>query len=142
MGLLDSVIGGLMSGSGGASSPMAGVLMNLLGGGQGTALPGQATGNQITAQGQSSAGGLSGLLSAFEQAGLGQVAQSWVGSGPNQSVSPQQLQNVFGQGQVQSMASQAGMEPNSFLAQLAQHLPNAVDSVTPDGRLPEGTVSV
>jgi uncharacterized protein YidB (DUF937 family) len=81
-------------------------------------------------------------LSAFEQAGLGQVAQSWVGSGPNQSVSPQQLQNVFGQGQVQSMASQAGMEPNSFLAQLAQHLPNAVDSVTPDGRLPEGTVSV
>jgi uncharacterized protein YidB (DUF937 family) len=142
MGLLDSVIGGLMSGSGGSSSPMAGVLMNLLGGGRASGMPVQATGNPIVGQGQSAAGGLGGLLSAFEQAGLGQVAQSWVGSGPNQPVSPQQLQNVFGQGQVQSMASQAGMEPNSFLAQLAQHLPNAVDGATPEGRLPEGTISV
>jgi uncharacterized protein YidB (DUF937 family) len=142
MGILDSVIGGLMSGSGGSSSPMAGVLMNLLGGGHATGMPGQATGNPIMGQGQNAAGGLSGLLSAFEQAGLGQVAQSWMGSGPNQPVSPQQLQNVFGQGQVQSMASQAGMEPNSFLAQLAQHLPNAVDGATPEGRLPEGTISV
>jgi uncharacterized protein YidB (DUF937 family) len=142
MGLLDSVIGGLMSGSGGGSSPMAGVLMNLLGGGQTGAGSGQGINNQFSDRGQGIAGGLGGLLSAFEQAGLGQVAQSWVGNGPNQSVSPQQLQNVFGQGQVQSMASQAGMEPNSFLAQLAQHLPNAVNGMTPEGRLPEGTVSV
>src|ERR1700710_1042188 len=137
MGLLDSVVGSLLGWAGG-SSPMGGVLMNLLGGsqvGSSGMSGGQTLGGQSSSQGVS--GGLGGLLSAFEQAGLGHVAQSWVGNGPNQSVSPQQLQNVFGQGQVQSMAGGRGWEPNSFLAQLAQHLPNAVDSVTPDGRLPE-----
>ena len=129
MGLLDSVLGSLMGSSGGGASPMGGVLSSLLGGG------GQ--------QGGGMAGGLGGLVSQFEQAGLGHVAQSWVGNGPNQSVSPQQLQSVFGEQQVQGMASQAGMQPNDFLSQLSQHLPNAVNGMTPNGRLPdEGTMSV
>jgi uncharacterized protein YidB (DUF937 family) len=137
MGLLDSVIGGLMGGQGG-SSPMAGVLMNLLGGGQGA---GSGLGTQsIGRQGQ---GGLGGLLASFEQAGLGHIAQSWVGTGQNQQVTPDQLQRVFGQARVQSMADQAGMEPQGFLSQLAQHLPHVVDQMTPQGRVPdEGTVSV
>ena len=142
MGLLDSVVGSLLGGAGG-SSPMGGVLMNLLGGsqvGSSGMSGGQTLGGQSSSQGVS--GGLGGLLSAFEQAGLGHVAQSWVGNGPNQSVSPQQLQNVFGQDQVQNMAGQAGMQPNDFLSQLSQHLPNAVHAMTPDGQLPEGTVSV
>ena len=88
-------------------------------------------------------GGLGGLVSSFEQAGLGHLAQSWVGNGPNQPVSPQQLQNVFGDQQVQGMASQAGMAPGDFLSQLSQHLPAAVHGMTPNGQLPdEGTVSV
>ena len=88
-------------------------------------------------------GGLGGLMSQFEQAGLGHIAQSWTGNGPNQPVSPDQLQSVFGQNQVQTMASQAGMQPHDFLSQLAQHLPNAVDQMTPNGQYPnEGTVSV
>jgi uncharacterized protein YidB (DUF937 family) len=130
MGLLDSVLGGLMGGnSGGGNSPMGGVLSSLLGGG------GQS-------QGQST-GGIGGLVSQFEQAGLGHIAQSWVGNGPNQSVSPDQLQSVFGQSQVQSMASQAGMQPHDFLSQMSQHLPNAVDQMTPNGQVSnEGTVSV
>jgi uncharacterized protein YidB (DUF937 family) len=137
MGLLDSVIGGLMGGQGG-SSPMGGVLMNLLGGGQGAAAGFATQGSGMQAQ-----GGLAGLLGSFEQAGLGHIAQSWVGSGQNQPVSPDQLQRVFGQDRVQSMADQAGMEPQGFLAQLAQHLPNAVDQMTPQGRVSdEGTVSV
>jgi uncharacterized protein YidB (DUF937 family) len=137
MGLLDSVIGGLMGGQGG-SSPMAGVLMNLLGGGQGAGSRLETQG--VGAQGQ---GGLSGLLASFEQAGLGHVAQSWVGTGKNQQVTPDQLQQVFGQDRVQSMADQAGMEPQGFLAQLSQHLPSAVDQMTPQGRVSdEGTVSV
>jgi uncharacterized protein YidB (DUF937 family) len=87
--------------------------------------------------------GLGGLVSQFEQAGLGHIAQSWVGNGPNQPVSPPQLQRVFGQNQVESMASQAGMQPTDFLSQLSQHLPNAVNGMTPNGRLPdEGTMSV
>ena len=124
MGLLESVIGGLL---GGGSSPMGSVLSSLLGG----------------AQGGASAGGLGGLISSFQQAGLGQIAQSWVSNGPNQPVSPQQLHNVFGDQQVQSMAGQAGMQPNDFLTQLSQHLPSAVNGMTPNGQLPnEGTVSV
>ena len=88
-------------------------------------------------------GGLGGLLSAFEGAGLGHIAQSWVGNGPNQPVSPQQLQGVLGDDQVQSMASQSGMAPNDFLSQLSQHLPNVVHGMTPNGQLPdEGSVSV
>jgi uncharacterized protein YidB (DUF937 family) len=134
MGLLDSVIGSLMGGgTGSTSSGMGGVLSSLLGGGPTTG----------AAPGYGGSGGLGGLLSKFEQGGLGQTFQSWVGSGPNQPVSPQQLQGVFGQNQVQGMASQAGMEPHDFLSQLSQHLPRAVDALTPNGQLPtEGSMSV
>ena len=142
MGLLESVIGGLMGGNaGGASSPMGSILSGLLNGQMGN----QGMNNQgTTSSGMGGlAGGLGGLLSQFENAGLGQVAQSWVSNGPNQPVSPQQLQNVFGEQQVQGMANQAGMQPGDFLSQLAQHLPNAVNGMTPNGRLPdEGSMSV
>lgn len=133
MGLLDTVIGGLMGGSGGGASPMGGVLSSLLGGGQ---QQGQQGGGGM-------AGGLGGLMSSFQQAGLGHIMDSWVGNGANQSVSPSQLQSVFGEGQVQNMASQAGMQPHDFLSQLSQHLPQAVNGMTPNGSLPnEGTMSV
>jgi uncharacterized protein YidB (DUF937 family) len=123
MSILNQIIGGVLGSSGGASSPLQGVLANILGGGL--------------------AGGLGGLIAAFQQAGLGHIADSWVRSGPNQPVSPEQLQNVFGADRVNDMASHAGMQPGDFLSQLSQHLPNAVDRLTPNGRLPdEGTVSV
>ena len=135
MGLLDTVLGSLMGGAAGSASPMGSVLSSLLGGG------GQQGGMGMAQGGMG--GGLGGLISQFEQAGLGHVAQSWVGNGPNQPVSPQQLQSVFGEQQVQGMASQAGMQPTDFLSQLSQHLPNAVHGMTPNGRLPdEGTISV
>ena len=138
MGILDSVIGSVLGGgAGGSSSPMGGILSGLLGGNQGG---GQQAGGMAN---QGTGSGLGGLLSKFEQAGLGNVAQSWVGNGQNQLVSPQQLSNVFGEKQVQGMASQAGMQPHDFLSQLSQHLPKAVDRMTPNGQLPdEGTMSV
>ncbi len=130
MGLLDQVLGGLLGGGAGTSSPIGGILSTLL---SGNTQQGVAGG----------VGGVGGLVSMFEQAGLGHIAQSWVGNGPNQAVSPQQLQNVLGQDRVQSMASQSGMEPHDFLSQLSQHLPNAVNGMTPNGTVPdEGTVSV
>lgn len=135
MSLLSNVVSGLLGGSGGGS-PMQGVLMNLLGGQQGTGW--QQGQNQGAGQ-----GGLGGLISAFSQAGLGDVVQSWIGHGTNQPVSPTQLRNVFGEDRVQNMANQSGMAPTDFLSQLSQHLPRAVDGMTPNGRLPdEGTVSV
>ncbi len=153
MGLLDTVLGSLMGGAGGGASPIQGVLTNMLGGGQQQGMPQQGMQQQGMPQqggmqqpgmgGGMMGGGLGGLISAFEGAGLGHIAQSWVGNGPNQPVSPQQLQGVLGDDQVQSMASQSGMAPNDFLSQLSQHLPNAVHGMTPNGRMPdEGSVSV
>jgi uncharacterized protein YidB (DUF937 family) len=123
MALLDQILGNVLqphqTGTGSSSSGIGGVLMNMLAGG----------GNRTAGTG----GGLGGLLSSFEQAGLGHIAQSWIGNGPNQPVSPQQ----------QTMAGHAGMAPHDFLSQLSQHLPRVVDGVTPNGQLPdEGTLSV
>ena len=133
MGILESVIGTLLGGSqGGAAAPLGGGLSSVLGGSQ----AGSAGAGGM-------AGGLGGLLSQFQQAGLGNIAQSWIGNGANQPVSPQQLQNVFGENQVQDMANQAGMQKGDFLSQLSQHLPHAVDQMTPGGQVPdEGSMSV
>jgi uncharacterized protein YidB (DUF937 family) len=132
MSLLTQVIGGVLGGAGGSSSP----LQNVLGGGQQGGVGGMGG---MGAQG----GGLGDLVAGFQRAGLGHIADSWVGTGPNHPVSPDQLRNVLGQDRVQDMADQAGMDQSSLLSQLAQHLPKAVDGMTPNGRLPdEGTVSV
>ncbi len=134
MGILDSVIGGLLGG--GTNSPMGAVLGQILGGG------GQG-GGMFGGAGAPASGGLGGLIGQLRQAGLGQQVDSWIGPGQNQPVSPQQLNHAFGEQQVSSWASQAGMGSHDFLSQLAQHLPNAVDGMTPGGRVPdEGTVSV
>jgi uncharacterized protein YidB (DUF937 family) len=133
MGLLDQVLREVLApqqGAGTSASGIGGVLTNMLSGGNG---------NQTAGTG----GGLGRLLSAFEQAGLGHIAQSWVGNGPNQPVSPQQLHTVFGDDQVQNMARDAGMAPTDFLSQLSQHLPRLVDGMTPNGEMPEeGAISV
>ena len=140
MGILESVLGSLLGGnSNAAASPMGGILSSILGGG------GQQGGTTSSAPGGAlgGVGGLGGLLSQFQNAGLGHVADSWVGNGPNHPVAPEQLQNVFGQERVNDMANQAGMQPGDFLSQLSQHLPAAVNGMTPNGQLPdEGSVSV
>jgi uncharacterized protein YidB (DUF937 family) len=134
MGLLDSVLAGIFGGGG--NSALGGVLGQILGGGS-------QGGPGTPAGGMTSGGGLGELLGQLRQAGLGSQVDSWISGGQNQSVSPQQLHNAFGEQQVNSWAGQAGMQPHDFLSQLSQHLPNAVDGVTPDGRLPdEGTASV
>ncbi len=122
MSILDSILGGLMGGNS-AQSPMGGILGSLLGGG------GQQAGG---------IGGLGGLLSKFQQAGMGGVANSWVSNGPNQQVSPDQLQQVFGQQQVNQWAQQSNMQPHDLLSQLSQFLPHAVDRMTPSGQMPDG----
>ena len=137
MGILESVIGSVLGGNAGStSSPMGSILSSILGGGS------QQGGMSNTGSG-GMAGGLGGLLQQFQSAGLGHVAQSWIGNGPNQSVTPDQLQNVFGQERVNDMAGQAGMPPGDFLSQLSLHLPQAVNGMTPNGQLPEeGSMSV
>ena len=137
MGILDSVIGSLLGGNqnqAGGSSPLGGIISSVLGGGQ--------QGGSAPAAGGGLAGGLGGLLSQFDQAGLGDVARSWVGNGANAPVSPDQLQNVFGQQQTQAMAEQAGMDHGDFLDQLSQHLPRAVDGMTGGSGTDDGSMNV
>ena len=86
--------------------------------------------------------GLGELLSSFEQAGLGHIAQSWSATAlTNRSrrSSCRRSSAMIGA----ALARQAGMAPHDFLSQLSQHLPRVVDGVTPNGQLPdEGTLSV
>ena len=135
MGIIDTIIGGLLGSN--ASPGMSSVLSNILGGGN-QAGSGQGN-NQSGYQGggnvQGTSGGLGSLISMFEGAGLGHIVQSWIGNGPNSPVSPTDLQNVFGD-RVPGMAQQAGMDQGDFLNQLSQHLPNAVNGMTPDGQAP------
>jgi len=82
------------------------------------------------------AGGLGGLLDKLQSAGHGETVKSWLGPGQNQAIQPGQLQSALGQKTVSEAAQQAGMTDQDFLAQLAQALPQFVDKLTPNGRIP------
>ena len=83
-------------------------------------------------------GGLSGLVQSFQNGGLGEIAKSWVSTGQNLPISADQIQSVLGNGQLQSLASQAGLDTNQLAGQLAELLPQVVDRLTPNGTIPEG----
>ncbi|GAP37523.1 YidB family protein [Piscinibacter sakaiensis] len=139
MGLFDAVagaLGGAAQGRGGQGGDALGAALGgLLGGGQGgggqAALISAVLG--LLAQG----GGLSGLLEKFQRGGLGDVAGSWVGPGANLPVSAQQLESVLGGDLLGQLAGQLGLSPQAAGEQLAQLLPQAVDQLTPEGRLPD-----
>ncbi|TJZ77371.1 YidB family protein [Chitiniphilus eburneus] len=81
-------------------------------------------------------GGVAGLVERFQAGGLGDVVQSWVGSGGNLPVSPEQIQSVLGSDVVHQLAEKVGLDPQAVAGQLAGALPQLVDSLTPDGKLP------
>ena len=85
---------------------------------------------------QAGMGGLGGLLQQLEQAGLGAHAQSWVGTGQNQPISPDAIGRVFGQDGLAEIARRAGLSQEQASAGLAHLLPAVVDHVTPSGQLP------
>jgi uncharacterized protein YidB (DUF937 family) len=82
-------------------------------------------------------GGLSELLKRFQQAGQGQAAESWVKSGPNQSVAPEDLEKAIGADTLDAVAERTGIPRDRLLAELREMLPSTVDAMTPDGRLPD-----
>jgi uncharacterized protein YidB (DUF937 family) len=81
-------------------------------------------------------GGLGGLLNKLEQGGLGSAANSWVGSGQNQPVSPSQLGTALGPNIIKVLAQKSGLSEEELTKQLSQALPGIVDKLTPNGRLP------
>lgn len=84
-------------------------------------------------------GGLQGLVTAFEQQGLGHLISSWIGTGKNLPVSAEQLQSVLGNARIQALAQQAGLNPQELSAQLATHLPQVIDKLTPHGTIPDAS---
>lgn len=92
-------------------------------------------GNQ-SASGDHPAGGLGGLLDSFRKAGLGEKADSWVGTGQNAPVSETEVEKGVGGDVIDELAKQTGLSREELLKRLASVLPNVVDHMTPAGRLP------
>ena len=81
-------------------------------------------------------GGLRELVERFQQTGHGEVADSWVGHGPNREVAPHQLERAIGLDVLATLSQQTGLSRDEILARLSRELPQAVDRYTPEGRLP------
>jgi uncharacterized protein YidB (DUF937 family) len=80
--------------------------------------------------------GLGELRDRFKQNGAGATADSWVNTGPNQPVTPSQLDKAIGSDVLATLSQQTGLSREELLARLSRELPDAVDKYTPQGRLP------
>jgi uncharacterized protein YidB (DUF937 family) len=109
-----------------------GGLGDLLKGGLGGLLAGGAAGSILS-------GGIGDLLRQFQQNGQGDAADSWVRSGPNQQIAPNDLAKALGADQIDHLTSQTGLSREDLLQGLSQHLPYVIDQLTPEGRLPTET---
>ena len=84
-------------------------------------------------------GGLGGLEQKFQGGGLGHIFSSWVGTGQNQAISPEQITQALGHDQVTHLAQQAGVSHGEAASGLAQLLPSIIDKLTPHGTAPTGS---
>ena len=123
MGLLDSVVGMLGGGQQGGGGNAA--LLNAVVG-------------MLANSGQGGRGGVGDLISKFQQAGLGDVVSSWIGTGQNKPVSPDQLKDVLGSDMLGNIAKQLGVSHGDAASQMSKVLPDVVDKLTPHGQLPQG----
>jgi uncharacterized protein YidB (DUF937 family) len=118
MGLLDSILGKVAGGSsrGGSQDLLMQALVGLLGNTQ--------------------SGGLSGIIDMLTKNGLGDIVSSWVSTGKNLPISPEQVLQGLGRDNVKNLASQAGVGTNDVTSMLAKILPQVVDNLTPQGKVP------
>lgn len=116
MGFLDDVAGGIMnnSGSGNLTESILGLLTSTEG------------------------GGLTGIVKQFNDNGLGEIVSSWVGTGANLPISPEQVTRGLGNQTVQTIARQLGLSDAAASSGLAEILPTVIDKLTPDGTIPSG----
>ena len=115
MGLMDDLENKAISSMlGGSNNPMAACLMQMI---------------------NNHPGGLSGLMQAFHEKGLGEIASSWVSSGQNLPISEDQIHQVLGSPMVQQIAASCGISPQDASSKLAQFLPMIVDHLTPQGKV-------
>ena len=76
------------------------------------------------------------LINQFKQNGLGDVINSWIGTGQNQAVSPNQLREALGQKTINDLSRHSGAPQDDLLSQLSRYLPGVIDRLTPNGQLP------
>lgn len=115
MGLLGQLAGSLLGGNSQGGN-LAGALFQLI---------------------QNQPGGLAGLVQGFQNKGLGEVVNSWVGTGQNMPISPDQVQQGLGFDTISQIAQQLGVSPQTASSGLSQLLPGVVDGLTPQGAVPE-----
>ena len=97
---------------------------------------GQANSAAPQGQGGGGSGGLDGLLEQFRRGGMGSAFDSWVGTGTNQSVNPQQLEELLGRDSIRDLAAKMGITEADASRQVADVLPDVVDRLTPNGQAP------
>ena len=114
MGLLDNIAGAVMGKLSGTEGGMAQIALDMF--------------NQH--------GGLNGVLDKLKTSGLGDQVASWVGTGENQAVSPDQISSALGSSQIAELAAKFGISPDVLSGQLAQHLPDVINKLTPHGEVP------
>jgi uncharacterized protein YidB (DUF937 family) len=93
---------------------------------------GAAAGDDVAA---APAGGLGSLIDSFRKSGLGQKADSWVGTGANEPVTAPEVEASVGGDMIDSLAKQTGLSREELLKRLSTVLPDVVDKLTPAGRL-------
>jgi uncharacterized protein YidB (DUF937 family) len=128
-GALQGALGGNSGTADSGSTPSTGGLGGLLGGLSGAIGGNASIGNVLS-------GGLGSLLNGFQQAGHGDVANSWIQPGPNQQPAPQQVEQAVGPDVIDQLAKETGLSRDDLLQRLTRELPKAVDGLTPNGRLP------
>ncbi|MFZ4071214.1 MAG: YidB family protein [Caulobacterales bacterium] len=116
MGLLQSILGGLLGGKGGLQGALMGAVGELL--------------NQP--------GGMGGLVQKFEQAGMGDIIKGWISTGPSPAINAGQLASALGPDTIKALAAKTGLDQNALLGGLAAQLPQLIDQLTPDGNAVEG----
>jgi len=119
-GIFGDLIGGVLKG-------LAGQQQGQAGGGLGGIL-GQVLGN-------TDLGSLGGLLNQLQKSGLGPQVSSWLGNGANLPISVDQLRQALGDDTIRQIATSFGIPVDQLLGQLSQHLPAAVDKLSPNGTL-------
>jgi uncharacterized protein YidB (DUF937 family) len=147
MGLLDDVLGSAVP-AGNLAKPLmiaatallaaraTGGLGNLLGDG---AAPSPTPPNAPPGSGPTQGGllgGLGGLLQSFQQSGHGDIMNSWIGPGQNQSITPDQLHQALGPQAVDNLSRLTGVAAPDLVSELSRVLPGVIDRLTPQGRLP------
>ena len=141
MGLLDSILGAVaggqqaQAGNGGLGGGM-GNIGNLLSMVASNPQLLQAIVGMLSNDGAQ--GGLGGLTQKFQQAGLGDVVGSWIGTGQNQPISGDQLSDVLGSDTITHLAEKLGVNPSVAADQLSSVLPGLIDQLTPQGQVPVG----